>query len=376
MSSFEVTVLGASGGPIDGKTCALLVKPASLSYAEILATNDCESVVAIDAGTSLSGIGEAIMHHQRLQPKTLKDMPFSDFYLQNSPQTNLLLDFYRDSLPLKQYINVPTTTPFQELCELAPLEYAALLLRLLSCYCVTHPHLDHVAGLVINSPVFCDYGIPRKRIHGLRQTTEALQKHCFNGVIWPDLARDFLSMSVMEPEKWYPLNLHYSVLPYELAHGKTNGDKDVYTSTAFLLKDTTDSYLLVFGDCESDVHSDHPRNFAVWTGVAPLIRDGKLKSIIIECSTPSMAACINLYGHLSPDFLIQELLTLERCVRQVEPGCNQPLMGLNILIYHVKELFTSSDPRRKILSELEALNKRYNMGIVFSVAFPGVTYLL
>ncbi|WP_374434976.1 MBL fold metallo-hydrolase [Inhella sp.] len=58
---------------------------------------------------------------------------------------------------------------------------------------LSHSHLDHVLSI----PLLADAVLRRRRaaqagpirIHGLRETLEALQTHLFNGVIWPDFTR-------------------------------------------------------------------------------------------------------------------------------------------------------------------------------------------
>jgi ribonuclease BN (tRNA processing enzyme) len=58
---------------------------------------------------------------------------------------------------------------------------------------LTHAHLDHVAAL----PLMADavmrrrlaQGRPPIRVHALPETLDALTRHLFNGVIWPDFTR-------------------------------------------------------------------------------------------------------------------------------------------------------------------------------------------
>ncbi|KAG7291020.1 hypothetical protein NEMBOFW57_001028 [Staphylotrichum longicolle] len=57
---------------------------------------------------------------------------------------------------------------------------------LIETYLITHPHLDHIAGFVINTA-----GLPGarpKRVAGLPSTITALKTHVFNNVIWPNLS--------------------------------------------------------------------------------------------------------------------------------------------------------------------------------------------
>ena len=56
---------------------------------------------------------------------------------------------------------------------------------------VSHSHLDHVLsiGLLADSVARRRVGRPPIRVHALQATLDALRKHLFNGVIWPDFTR-------------------------------------------------------------------------------------------------------------------------------------------------------------------------------------------
>ena len=56
---------------------------------------------------------------------------------------------------------------------------------------VSHSHLDHVLsiGLLADSVARRRVGSPPIVVHALPQTLDALKKHIFNGVIWPDFTR-------------------------------------------------------------------------------------------------------------------------------------------------------------------------------------------
>lgn len=70
---------------------------------------------------------------------------------------------------------------------------------------LTHSHLDHIAGL----PMLVDSIFERIRepivIHGRPETIEALRKHIFNWVVWPDFSklpnadRPVMRFEVIEP---------------------------------------------------------------------------------------------------------------------------------------------------------------------------------
>lgn len=58
--------------------------------------------------------------------------------------------------------------------------------NMIDTYLITHPHLDHIAGFVINTA-----GLPGtrpKRLAGSPSTIAAFKTHIFNNVIWPNLS--------------------------------------------------------------------------------------------------------------------------------------------------------------------------------------------
>lgn len=57
---------------------------------------------------------------------------------------------------------------------------------LIDTYLITHPHLDHISGFVINTAGLA--GPRRKKLAGLPGTIQALKTHIFNNVIWPNLS--------------------------------------------------------------------------------------------------------------------------------------------------------------------------------------------
>ena len=82
-----------------------------------------------------------------------------------------------------------TCGPFEglQLPHAKPAANAAHIVQnLVDTYLITHPHLDHIAGFVINTA-----GLPGtrpKRLAGLPSTINAFKTHIFNNVIWPNLS--------------------------------------------------------------------------------------------------------------------------------------------------------------------------------------------
>ncbi|PWI68098.1 hypothetical protein PCL_02499 [Purpureocillium lilacinum] len=142
---------GSGGGPQESNTTAFLVRAASHNWSK-------SSLVAVDAGVHLSAI-------TRLLRDALTSSPPTSF-----PHTLTSGPFAGLSLPFT-----------------SPEANAAHITRaLVDTYLFTHPHLDHIAGFVINTA-----GLPGtrpKKIAGLPSTIHAFKTHIFNNVIWPNLS--------------------------------------------------------------------------------------------------------------------------------------------------------------------------------------------
>ena len=62
-----------------------------------------------------------------------------------------------------------------------------VLRELLHSFLITHPHLDHISGMCINTPAL-EYGREAKAIVALPHCIEAIKTHIFNDAIWPNLS--------------------------------------------------------------------------------------------------------------------------------------------------------------------------------------------
>lgn len=82
-----------------------------------------------------------------------------------------------------------TTGPFAGLplpFTTASANAAHITRSLVDTYLITHPHLDHISGFVVNTA-----GLPGtrpKKVAALPSTIQALKTHIFNNVIWPNLS--------------------------------------------------------------------------------------------------------------------------------------------------------------------------------------------
>lgn len=216
-------------------------------------------------------------------------------------------------------------------------------------YLISHGHLDHVSGLAICAP-----GNKAATIHATDATIQILNAHLFNNKLWPNFADEGAAPQI----KLY----HYHHLPlwgsitltttpvtvqtFPLAHDNMN-------STAFLLQHQH-HYLLYFGDTGADAIQKKSNLLHIWQTIAPLIQKHELKTIMIEVSYANKQPATQLYGHLTPALLAEELKILANLVNSKEP--ENALSGLTIIVTHIKQLPNQPDQRPIILQELEHTN--------------------
>ncbi|KAI2673790.1 hypothetical protein DTO013E5_6515 [Penicillium roqueforti] len=148
--AFHVIVLGPTGGPREDCVTGILVRSTSTKWSP-------NSVVAVDAGTLLAGI---IRLMERFLPECKDDR------------------------------GVMTSGPFQGLelpCRTAQANAAHVFREIIGAVLITHPHLDHISGLAINTPIL-EAGNGPKPVAALPSVLSAIKNHMFNDVIWPNLS--------------------------------------------------------------------------------------------------------------------------------------------------------------------------------------------
>lgn len=397
---FDITVLGSSGGPFDGKTCSYLVKTSDIAYEDIVTSELLGSVICVDAGCGLSGINDIILQENKylfdqlspwleekfrkiLKPRAKRFNSGIDTMLSNCYNHNKFLRSYRDSLSFTGYTNCKIKLLNLD-CEKLAMSASQLTAKLfanIKDYFVTHPHLDHIAGLVVNSAGFTSSH--PKNIFGSQFTIESLKAHVFNGVIWPNLNcpsnGGVVNFIQLNPEVLSEHNSYFHIQTFQVSHGVVSdghhqqANSQPYQSSTFLIKSVKhQKYLLVFGDLETS-----NSNKLIWDAVSQLISLQQLSGIIIECSTENVPVNTPLFGHLTPNHLFNELIYLSNKVKSIHSRPGPPLQGLTILVSHVKEqLGKGNDPRRVILTQLQELNSKHNLGCTFTIALPGITYSL
>jgi 3',5'-cyclic-nucleotide phosphodiesterase len=213
----------------------------------------------------------------------------------------------------------------------------------IKAYFISHPHLDHVAGLIINSPEDSN-----KTIYGLPSCLSVLQDKYFTWKSWANFG-DEGEKPLLGKYHYAPMNpeqetvipaARLTVTAFQLSHGNP------YESTAFLVR-SGDAYLLYLGDTGPDSVEHSDKLHRLWQAVGPLIGAGKLKAIFIEVSFPSEQPDKGLFGHLTPRWLMTEMQDLEQSA-----GAGK-LRGLPIVVTHIKP---GGDQEEDIRRELTGNN--------------------
>lgn len=344
--SFDITFLGASGGPIESSTCSLLIKPHNVDYSTVLAAN--LPLLQVDAGSGSLLLAELIAD---------KESP------------SRLLRLYEDSDELDAYVALQPCYPFASVSG-NPFHSLKRIMLCVPTILVTHPHLDHIAALVLNLAE-ADFAKNKATVYASKFTAQTLQENIFNGKIWPDMVSlGTIGMSRVEPkEPFLTNNGAYTITMFDLQHGVTKTDEGTvpYLSLAYLIHHiSSNARLLVFGDFEADAVLGKELNRQIWFKVAPFVADGSLKAIVLECSMASQEPPVELYGHLMPEHLIGELEVFLSF-------CSSPLDGFNVIVTHVKDTPGGLDPRRLVLKELQTLAAQSKLGVRFSMALSGLS---
>jgi cAMP phosphodiesterase len=176
---------------------------------------------------------------------------------------------------------------------------------------ITHSHLDHLAGLpLMLDNIFTDIN-QVIWVYAIEETVDALQKHIFNNVIWPDFTSFKNSNDV---------NLQFkTILPNEVLR------IDDLEIVAIPVNHTVPSVGLILKkeDAAVVISGDTSNTDALWQAAK---ETDALKAAFIECSYPNRLTDLAYrYGHLSPELLLKEYRKLEK--------------SIPCLAYHVKPAY-------------------------------------
>jgi cAMP phosphodiesterase len=218
-----------------------------------------------------------------------------------------------------------------------------VLKKYIKGYFISHSHLDHIAGLVINSP-----DDSTKNIYAFADCIETIKTHYFTWTSWANFANEGeapilkkYTYKVLTPGVETDIeNTAMKVTAFPLSHSNL-------TSTAFLVQ-SKDCYLLYLGDTGADEIEKSHNLQNLWEAITPLIKAKKLKAIMIEASFPDEQPDKTLFGHLTPRLLMAEMAALGKLTG------TDALKNLNVVVTHLKPPYSSI---LKIKKELAAENK-------------------
>ncbi|HEY0611787.1 MAG TPA: 3',5'-cyclic-nucleotide phosphodiesterase [Chitinophaga sp.] len=203
---------------------------------------------------------------------------------------------------------------------------STVLRQYIKGYFISHAHLDHLAGMIINSPEDS-----AKNIYGLPYCLDIIRDKYFSWKSWANFA-DEGETPLLKKYHYYPLTpgtptaipqTAMSVQAFPLSHSAP------YQSTAFLVNHQQ-QYLLYLGDTGADSIEQSDKLRLLWQAVAPLVKSHQLKAIFIEVSFPDAQPLKQLFGHLTPALLMQEMKTLGSF------SGTDALKGLPVVITHIK----------------------------------------
>lgn len=201
----------------------------------------------------------------------------------------------------------------------------AVIKNYIKDYFISHAHLDHIAGLIINSPADSS-----KNIYALNSCITILKTHYFTWESWANFTDEGEApllkkyhYDVLSPDSATDVaNTRMTVQAFSLSHGNLE-------STAFLVR-SNNSYILYIGDTGPDEVEKSNKLHLLWEAVAPLIENKKLTAIFIETSYPDEQPDKLLFGHLTPHWLMKEMNDLKSMT-----GANA-LKGFHVIITHNK----------------------------------------
>ena len=222
-----------------------------------------------------------------------------------------------------------------------------VLRKYIKGYFISHAHLDHVSGLIINSPADSS-----KTVYATGKCMEMMENHYFNDETWANfgdkgpgtLLKKYHFQTLNIGEETPITNTTMTAKAFPLSH------VNPFESTAFLIKNG-ESYVLYLGDTGPDAVEKSDKLKSLWTAIAPLIKSKQLKGIFIEVSFPNEQPDQFLFGHLTPNYLMKELHTLE------DLAGKGTLTGFNIVVTHLKP------PTKNIIKLKAQLQKQNDLGL-------------
>jgi 3',5'-cyclic-nucleotide phosphodiesterase len=214
----------------------------------------------------------------------------------------------------------------------------------IKAYLITHTYIDHLSGLIMNSPADS-----AKPIMALEETIEGLRHHIFNWITWPNFAGEGqppplarYELMTLSPGKRSPIpDTAMCVEAQPLAHGAR-------TDSAAFLVDANGQYVVYMGDTGPDHLEDRPTTRLLWERLAPLVRDDRLRAVYIESSYSDLMPDDQLKSHLTPKWIMHAFRQL---AGMIDPGRPETaLAGLTVVITHIKPHLDTGEKTRDVVA--------------------------
>jgi ribonuclease BN (tRNA processing enzyme) len=187
---------------------------------------------------------------------------------------------------------------------------------------ITHTHLDHIASL----PMFIENayrpGLDSVTVYGLPEALDALQRHIFNDVIWPDFVR--ITMDGLPFVRLQPIKAGE---PFQVAGLNVHAIHvdHIVPTCGFMVTDQRST--IVFG-------ADSGPTQQLWEAAHSTPRP---RTVLLEACFPNfMKKLAEVSAHLTPEMFREEVAKM--------PGVDR------IIAVHVKEAF-----RKQVEQELALL---------------------
>lgn len=165
----------------------------------------------------------------------------------------------------------------------------------------SHAHLDHIIDTAFMIDNFFVNRTETLSLYGLPHTIEALKKHLFNDVLWPDFSQIHLVNSTIPAITYVEIEVNQ---PYMIEEG--------ITLTPFEANHTVPccGYIITQNNSSVLFSGDTFHNDALWQ---LLNKKPEIKALIIDVSFPNRFVKIATESkHLTPHFLKEGLQNLKR----------------------------------------------------------------
>ena len=235
----------------------------------------------------------------------------------------------------------------------------------IKAYLITHCYLDHVHGLASISP-----NDSSKPIMSLTDTIDDLRDSIFNWKTWPNLANEgnkpclgkYQYVRLVPGESTSIENTSMKVSAFALSH-------DITSDSAAFLVESDGYFALYMGDTGPDEVEKRSTTQALWEKIAHLIKKQQLRVIYMEASYPDEQPDDQLFGHLTPVWIMR---AFHKLAMMVDPdNKSQALRNLTVIIGHIKpdEFLNKGRPIRSIVRD--QLKEHNDLGIRFILPRQG-----